>query len=88
MLPPMIIYKWKGIYRDWTGTVHDAEALFARSDKGFTTDNLALEWLHRFDARASMPAASAGHGAPRFYSWVATAPSEPAGTSSIDHGYH
>ena len=64
MLPPMIIYKGKGIYRGWTtgSTIDDAEALFAHSDKGFITDNLALEWLHRFDAWTSIRAA----GAPRF----------------------
>ena len=43
MLPPMIIYKRKGIYRGWTSTVDDAEALFAHSNKGFIADNLALE---------------------------------------------
>ena len=49
MLPPMIIYKGKGIYHGWTSTVDDAEALFAHSNKVFITDNLALEWLHCFD---------------------------------------
>ena len=43
MLPPMTIYKGKGIYRGWTSTVDDADALFAHSDKGFITGNLALE---------------------------------------------
>ena len=52
----------KGIYRGWTSTVDDAEALFAHSNKGFITDNLALKWLHRFDAWTSIRAA----GAPRF----------------------
>ena len=42
MLPAMIIYKRKGIYRGWTSTVDNAEALFAHSNKGFITDNLAL----------------------------------------------
>ena len=62
MLPPMIIYKGKGIYRGWTSTVDDADTLFAHSDKGFITENLALEWLHRFDTWTSIRAA----GAPRF----------------------
>ena len=61
ILPP-IIYKGKGIYRGWTSTVDDAETLFAHSNKGFITDSLALEWLHRFDAWTSICAA----GAPRF----------------------
>ena len=43
MLPPMIIYKRKGIYRGWTSSVDDVEALFAHSNKEFITDNLALE---------------------------------------------
>ena len=62
MLPPMVIYKGKGIYRGWTSTIDDAEALFAHSDKAFITDNLAFEWLHRFDAWTSIRAAVA----PRF----------------------
>ena len=63
MLPQMIIYKGEGIYRSWTSTINDAKALFAHSNKGFITDNLALEWLHRFDAWTSIRAA----GEPRFY---------------------
>ena len=66
MLSPMIIYKWKGIYRGWTSTADDAEALFAPSDKELITDNLALEWRHCFDTRTSIRAANAGHGEPRF----------------------
>ena len=58
----MIIYKGKGIYRGWTSTVDDADTLFAHSDKGFITDNLALDWLHHFDTWTSIRAA----GAPRF----------------------
>ena len=52
----------KDIYRGWTSTVNDAETLFAHSNKGFITDNLALEWLHRYGAWTSIRAA----GAPRF----------------------
>ena len=62
MLPPIIIYRGKGMYRGWTSTVDDAGAPFAHSNKGFTTDNLELEWLHRFDTWTSIRAA----GAPRF----------------------
>ena len=54
MLPPVIIYKGKGIYGGWTSAVDDAEALFAHSTKGFIMDNLELEWLHRFDAWTSI----------------------------------
>ena len=61
MLPPMITYKGKGIYRGWTSIIDDAEALFVHSNKGFITNNLALEWLQRFDAWTSIRAA----GAPR-----------------------
>ena len=43
MLPPMIIYKGKGIYHGWTSTIDDTEALFVHSDKGFLTNSLALE---------------------------------------------
>ena len=46
MLPPMIIYKGKGICRGWTSTVDDADTLFAHSNKGFITGNLAMDWLH------------------------------------------
>ena len=53
MLPPMIIYKGKGIYHGCTSTVDNAETLFAHSNKGFITDNLALEWLHHFDTWTS-----------------------------------
>ena len=31
------------------GPADDADTLFAHSDKGFITDNLALDWLHHFD---------------------------------------
>ena len=57
MLPQMIIYRGKDIYRGWTSTVDDAGALFAYSKKGFITDNLELGWLHRFNAWTSIRAA-------------------------------
>ena len=88
MLPPVIIYKGKDIYRGYTSTFDDAEALFAHNDKGFITDNFALEWLYRFDAATSIRAA----GAPRFLllDGHLSSPdsSEPVRTSSTDHGCH
>ena len=49
MLPPMVIYKGKGLYRGWFTGVDDQDAEFAHSAKGYMTDKLAIEWLQAFD---------------------------------------
>ena len=48
----MVIFQGKGLYRGW----FDADdgcagrtAIFAHSDKGFTTNELATQWLSYFD---------------------------------------
>ena len=49
MLPPMVIYKGKGLYRGWFTEVDDQDAKFAHSAKGYMTDKLAIGWLQAFD---------------------------------------
>ena len=49
MLPPLVIYKGKGLYCGWFTEVDDQNAKFAHSDKGYMTDKLAIEWLQAFD---------------------------------------
>ena len=44
MLPLMVIYQGKGLYRGWfdeDDDYADQTAMFTRSDKGFTTNELA-----------------------------------------------
>jgi IS5 family transposase len=50
MLPPMVIYQGQGLYRQWydEDVEMDPRTAFAHSDKGFTTDELALEWLRDY----------------------------------------
>ena len=62
MLPPMVIYKGKGLYRGWFTEVDDRNAMFVYSPKGYMTDKLAIEWLQAFD-RATKEQA---RGQPRF----------------------
>ena len=54
MFPPMVIYQGKGLYRGWFDADDeyvDRTAIFAHSDKGFTTNELATRWLvDYFDA--------------------------------------
>ena len=54
MLPPMLIYQCKGLYRGWFDEDDEyagRTAIFAHSDKGFTTNELATRWLvDYFDA--------------------------------------
>ena len=49
MLPPLVIYKGKGLYRGWLTEVGDQNAKFAHSYKGYMADKLAIEWLQTFD---------------------------------------
>ena len=52
MLPPMVIFQGKGLYRGWFDAdddYADQTAIFAHSDKGFTTNELATQWLSYFD---------------------------------------
>ena len=62
MLPPLVIYKGKGLYRGWFTEVDDQNAKFAHSDKGYMTDKLAIEWLQAFD----MATKEHAQGQPRF----------------------
>ena len=54
VLPPMVIYQGKGLYCGWfdaDDNYADRTAIFAHSDKGFTTNELATRWLvNYFDA--------------------------------------
>ena len=51
MLPPMVIFQGKGLFRGWFDADDDADdyadrtTIFAHSDKGFTTNELATQWL-------------------------------------------
>ena len=52
MLPPMVVFQGKGLYRGWFDAgddYADQTAIFAHSDKGFTTNELATQWLSHFD---------------------------------------
>ena len=52
MVPPMVILQGKGLYRGWfdeDDDYADQTAIFAHSDKGFTTNELATQWLSYFD---------------------------------------
>ena len=52
MLPPMVIFHGKGLYRGWFDADDDCAdrtAIFAHSDKGFTINELATQWLSYFD---------------------------------------
>ena len=51
MLPLMVIFQGKGLYRGWfdaDGDYADRTVIFAHSDKGFTNE-LATQWLSYFD---------------------------------------
>ena len=62
MLPPLVIYKGKGLYRGWFTEVDDQNAKFAHSNKGYMTDKLAIEWVQAFD----MATKERARGQPRF----------------------
>ena len=57
VLPPMVIYKGAGHYRGWYTELEESEgdgdAKFAYSPKGYTTNELGMEWLQHFDAWTS-----------------------------------
>ena len=77
MLPPMVIYKRKGIYRGWTSTFDDAEALIAHNDKGFNLSRKALHWSGYIAVILGLAYVLWAY--PSFYSWMATAPATPFG---------
>ena len=56
MLPPMVIYKGKGLYRGWFTEVGDHNAKFAQSAKGYIADKRAIEWLRAFDMATNVNA--------------------------------
>ena len=68
MLLPMAIFQGKGLYRGWFDTDDDYANQTTRSDKGFTTNVLATQWLSYL---------TLGHGMRRmassaYLSWMAT----------------
>ena len=71
LLPPMVIYKGKGLYRGWFTEINDQNAEFAHFSKGYIlTDNLAIEGCRPLmSRRKSMHEVS--HG---FSLWMAIGP--------------
>ena len=57
ILPPMVIYKGAAHYRGWYTEPgeeeSDADAKFAYSPKGYTTNELGMAWLQHFDTWTS-----------------------------------
>ena len=50
MLPPMVVFKGTAHYKGWyTKVTEEKHAYFAYSPKGYTTDEIGLEWLKKFD---------------------------------------
>ena len=48
MLPPMVVFKGTSHYKGWYSEVTDGKpAYFAYSPKGYTTDEIGLDWLHK-----------------------------------------
>ena len=74
MLPPMIIYRGKGIYRGWTSTVDDAgpPLHIATKDSPRTT----LNWSGYIALTLGLAYVLQVH--PGFYSWMATTPTTPS----------
>jgi hypothetical protein len=48
VIPPAVIFAGKAYMEEWFEQGVDNNYLFAISKKGFTTDSIALEWLHHF----------------------------------------
>jgi hypothetical protein len=73
MLAPIVIYQGQAIYRGWydVDVKMDRRTAFARSDKGFTNDELALDWLRDYFNPWTKDRAN---GEPRLPSSMATAP--------------
>ena len=52
MLSPMVVFKGTAHYKGWYSEVSDEKpAYFAYSLKGYTTDEIGLDWLQKFDAQ-------------------------------------
>ena len=50
MRPPMVVFKGTALYKDWyTEVTEETHAYFAYSPKGYTTDEIGLHWLQKFD---------------------------------------
>ena len=49
MLPPMVVFKGTAHYKGWYTEV--TEETHACSPKGYTTDEIGLHWLQKFDAQ-------------------------------------
>ena len=58
VLPPMVIYKGATHYRGWYTELEEAEddanAKFAYSPKGYTTNELEMAWLQRFNTKSEV----------------------------------
>ena len=56
--PPMVIYKGSAHYRGWYTELEeaegDADAKFAYSPKGYTTNELEMAWLQHFNTKSEV----------------------------------
>lgn len=51
MLPPMVVFRGAAHCKDWyTEVTDEGRACFTCSPKGYTTRNIGLDWLKKFDA--------------------------------------
>ena len=101
MLPPMVVFKGTAHYRGWyTEVTEETHAYFAYSPKGYTTDEIRLQWLQKFDAqtrtelagppleyRPPTPDGHRSHHNPRFreYAWETRLSYYP--TQATQHTY-
>ena len=55
MLSPMVVFMGTAHYKGWyTEVTEETHAYFAYSPKGYTTDEIGLQWLQNFDAQTRM----------------------------------
>ena len=48
----MVVFKGTAHYKGWyTEVTEETHAYFAYSPKGYTTDEIGLHWLQKFDAQ-------------------------------------
>jgi hypothetical protein len=46
--PPFVVVQGKYIIADWFSPEMDPDLHIETSEKGFTTDEIAVKWLHHF----------------------------------------
>ena len=52
MLPPMVVFKGNAHNKGWyTEVTEEIHAYFAYSPKGYTMDEIGLQWLQKFDVQ-------------------------------------